>query len=322
MTFKCFNVVKTCIPDEEAIQDIGCDILFGKSHNSREVDEYWEYNTIYNTDTVSALYNSNVRYTPWDFLKPFDLQLWILIMIVLFILTPVVMSIVEYDEGETVLGNYVKFLPDSVHAHTGVDLVNNDLPAKNTSYVLSVFVSLFAFITISLYASNLTAFVLYNNNADPLVHISPSVKILVEDSVYSMLHINKAIPVIFNVIPGLHETGQFDYIVAENYLLRNIKKCDETIVPLEGVGVSKYVFIARKFGEENIKKLKENIRGIEYVFDTSRELCDNRATPISLSGIYGLFLIFFIPAFIILIIVLIRRFFIKNKTNQYITNSP
>ncbi len=321
-SFKCFEMLKMCIPDEETAIDNGCDIVFGKKYNYGIMSDYWAYSAIYNTDGVSALYTASVKYSPWDFLQPFNLYLWLLILTVLFILTPLVMSIVEYDEGETLLGNYIKFLPDSIHAHTGIDLVNNDLPTKNTSYILSVFVSLFAFITISLYATNLTAFVLYKNNANPFVDIHKGMKVFVEDSVYSILPLDGSVPVYFTDIPALRESGDFDYIVAENYVLRNTKTCDEVMAPLFGVGVAKYMFLARKFGEENINIMAENIRSLDFVYDTSREYCDNIAAPIRMSGIYGLFLIFVTPAVIIAIIVVIRRYITKTTSNQYIANSP
>ena len=322
LSFKCFDMVKMCIPNEHVAPDLGCDIIFGKNYNLGDVSDYWGFNAIYNTDAVSALYKSKVTYNPWDFLKPFSPSLWILIFTVLCLLTPLVMAIVEYDEGETVLGNFIKFLPDSIHAHTGIDLLNNDLPTKNTSYILSVFVSIFAFITISLYATNLTAFVLYKNNSNPRLDIRTGLKIFVEDSVHAILPIDASVPVNFIDIPKLHESDYFDYIIAENYLLRNIKTCDDIMVPLRGVGVSKYIFVARQFGEENIRIMSEKILAIDFAFDTSREYCDNIATPIKMSGIYGLFLIFAGPALIIACIVMIRHFFIKKKVNQYITNSP
>jgi hypothetical protein len=322
LSFKCFDMVKTCIQDEDAAPDLGCDIIFGKNYNLGNVSDYWGFSAIYNTDAVSALYKSQVTYNPWDFLKPFSPSLWILIFTVLCLLTPLVMAIVEYDEGETVFGNFIKFLPDSIHAHAGIDLLNNDLPTKNTSYVLSVFVSLFAFITISLYATNLTAFVLYKNNSNPQLDIRNGLKIFVEESVHAILPIDTSVPVNFLDIPALHVTGYFDYIVAENYLLRNIKTCDDLMVPLRGVGVSKYIFIARKFGKENIKIIDEKILAIDFAFDISRELCDNIATPINLNGIYGLFLVVAVPAFIIACMVMIRHFFIKRAGNPYITNSP
>lgn len=308
LSFRCFQMVKSCVPDETAAYEQECDVIFGKSYDYGNMSDYWTFNRIYNTDTVSALYKSGVSYKPWDFLQPFSASLWILILVTMFVLTPIVMSIVEYDTGETVAHNFVKYLPDSVHAHSGIDLLNNDLPTKNTSYVLSIFVSIFAFITISLYASNLTAFVLYNNNVSPLDKIHRGMKVYVEESVYSVLSIDNSIPVHFTEIPDLHDSGEFDFIVAENYLLRNIKTCADSMVPLKGIGLSKYMFIAKKFGEENIKKMTYNIRSIEYSFDASRELCEDIAKPITLGSVYGIFIIFLCPAIIIAIIVLIRYF--------------
>jgi hypothetical protein len=163
---------------------------------------------------------------------------------------------------------------------------------------------------------------LYKNNSNPQLDIRNGLKIFVEESVHAILPIDTSVPVNFLDIPALHDTGYFDYIVAENYLLRNIKTCDDLMVPLRGVGVSKYIFIARKFGEENIQTIQEKILAIDFAFDISRELCDNIATPINLNGIYGLFLVVAVPAFIIACMVMIRHFFIKRAGNPYITNSP
>jgi len=322
LSFTCFDMLKICIPSEDVAEDVGCDIIFGKNYNSGNMSDYWGFSAIYNTDAVSVLYKSQVSFNPWDFLKPFSPSLWILIFTVMCLLTPLVMAIVEYDEGETVLGNFIKFIPDSIHAHTGIDLLNDDLPTKNTSYVLSVFVSIFAFITISLYATNLTAFVLYKNNSNPILDIRPGMKIFVEESVHAILPIDTSISINFLDIPALHDSGSFDYIIAENYLLRGIKTCQDIIVALSGVGVAKFIFVARKLGEENIKTISEKILAIDFMFDNSRELCDTIAAPIQLSGIYGLFLVFSVPAIIIGCVVMVRHFFIKKKVNQYITNSP
>ena len=322
LSFKCFDMVKTCIPNEDVAPDMECDIIFGKNYNYGNMTDYWGFSAIYNTDAVYALYKSEVSYSPWDFLKPFSPSLWILIFTVLCLFTPFVMAIVEYDEGETVFGNFMKFLPDSIHAHTGMDLLNDDLPTKNTSYVLSVFVSVFAFITISLYATNLTAFVLYKNNSNPPLDIRNGLRIFVEESVHAILPIKTSVPINFIDIPDLHDSENYDYIVAENYLLRNIKTCADLLVPVRGIGVAKYIFIATKFGAENIQTIAEKILAIDFAFDISREFCDNIAEPITLSGIYGLFLIFLVPAVFIAAIVLIRHFFIMKTFNQYIIRSP
>jgi len=313
---------KRCIQSEDVAPEIGCDLIFGKKYDFGNMPDYWGLSAIYNTDAVSALYKSSVNYNPWDFLQPFSTSLWILIMLVLFLLTPLVMSIVEYDEGETVLGNFVKFLPDSIHAHTGVDVVNNDLPTKNTSYILSVFVSIFSFVTIALYATNLTAFVLYKSATPPTFDIHSGAKIFVESSVHDILPFDTSHPIDFDKIPDLHNSGNFDYIIAENYVLRGVKTCDDSLAPLKGVGVVKHIYAARKFGEENLKNIAESILAIDFQVDPTIEYCDKTSSPIQLSGIYGLFIIFLVPAAIIACVVVIRYMVNRKKGNQYITNSP
>lgn len=305
MTFKCFNLTKSCIRSGYNARRDGCDIAFGTQ--IEEPSNYWMYNGIYNTDAVSVLQRANVGYSPWDFLRPFSIPLWLSILFVMFILTPLVMSFVEYDEGETIVGNFVRFLPDSVHAHTGTDILNNDLPSKNTSYILSVFVGTFAFITISLYASNLTAFVLYKSTAVGKLSTGVGNRIFIESSIYGDIKVRDAIPVLYHSIPTLHKTGVFDYIIAENYLLRNVQKCDDVLIPFKGFGVSKYIYIARKLGETAVNLLRDNTKGLDAVIDDRVIGCGETPRPVTISNMYGVFSLFLVPVFLITVKLIICR---------------
>lgn len=307
-TFRCFNLVKECISKGTDAQRAGCDIVFGRY--GEDPSDYWiNDGIIYNTDSVSLLQHSNIGYSLWDFLRPFSLTLWLVILAVMLISTPLVMSIVEYDEGETIYGNFLRFLPDSVHAHTGIDILNNDLPDKNGSYILSIFVGIFSFITIAVYASNLIAFVLYKTTmVDMFLEYDGEGKIFVEKSVYSELPIKDSIPVPYFSIQSLHATGDFNFIVAENYLLRGVQQCGDIITPLRGVGVTKYLYIANKLGETAAQLLQDNIsiRGLEYISDTNVLVCDETPRPVSISSIYGVFLMFFVPVTVIVLTIVVR----------------
>ena len=323
-TFECFDLVKKCIYDESVAVDTNCDFLFGTNYKNGNLSADWVSAGNYITETVSALYPSDIKYGPWDFLAPFSTKLWILILVTMFVLTPLVMSFVEYDEEETIWENFWKFMPDSIHAHTGVDLVNNDLPTKNTSYILSVFVSIFTFVIIALYASNLTTYVLYKNSGvvpfDGRIRDTGSVYI--DESLSYLINDPDAIPISYYDIPELHASGDYGVIVAEDFFLRDIKTCEEEVSPLRGFGKYKYVIVSSKFGDENINKVKKNVKSGAYITRVYKDVCQSVATnPIKLGGIYGVFIIFFVPAIIISLVVIARHYIFKRSANPYITPS-
>lgn len=315
-TFRCFNLVKECISKGAKAQRLGCDIIFGTTRYDEDPSDYWinDGGIMYNTDTVSVLQQPiNIGYSPWDFLRPFSVTLWLSILAVMLIVTPLVMSIVEYDEGESMSRNFVRFLPDSVHTHTGIDILNNDLPNKNGSYILSIFAGIFSFITIAVYASNLVAFVLYKvTTEDQFSEYKGGGKIFIESSVYSELRVEDSIPIPYFSIPPLHASGDFNFIVAENYLLRSVQQCGDILTPLRGVGVSKYLYIANKLGETAVKLLRDNIRGLEYISDTSVLVCDATPRPVTMVNMYGVFLMFFVPVFVI-VITIIGRIVVSHR---------
>jgi hypothetical protein len=323
-TFDCFNLSKKCIYGESVAIDTKCDFLFGTNYKNGNLTDDWVSAGNYITETVSALYPSNTKYGPWDFLAPFSTRLWLLILVTMFILTPLVMSFVEYDEEETIWENFWKFLPDSIHAHTGIDLINNDLPTKNTSYILSVFVSMFTFVIIALYASNLTTYVLYKNNANAPFdgRVRDSMNVYIDKSLTYLINDPGATPISYYDIPALHASGGYGVIVAEDFFLRDIKTCDEEVSPLRAFGKYKYVIVSSKFGDENIKKVKKNVRGGAYITRVYKDICQSTPTkPIQLGGIYGVFILFLGPAVLITFVVIIRRYIFKKTTNPYITPS-
>ena len=325
-SFKCFTLSKICIPSEIIYANAKCDFLMGMDYNDGNLSDRWMAAGIYNTETISALYASDVSYGPWDFLTPFTTSLWITILCIMFILTPLIMSFVEYDEEETIWDNFWKFLPDSIHAHTGIDLVNNDLPTKNTSYLLSVFISVFSFIILTLYASNLIAFVLYKNSGSvaPVFGLltQEDSSIFVEESLMHLINITNAVEIQYYNIPMIHASGLFDVIVAEDFFLDNIKTCDETVRPLRGIGNYKYLIVSSNFGKENIETIIKTMRTMDYMPRVYRDACESLpAIPIELGGIYGVFILFFVPAILIAIMVIIRRVAFKHIANPYITSS-
>lgn len=322
--FECFNLTKICVPADTSYVEQGCDFLFGSRYKNGNLSDDWVSAGTYNTEPVSALYASDIKYGPWDFLAPFSTRLWILILVTIFILTPLVMSFVEYDEDETIWENFWKFMPDSIHAHMGVDLVNNDQPTKNTSYILSVFVSIFTFIILTLYASNLTTFVLYKNGLSSSLDSTTygDRSIFIDDTIIHLINSPGAIPVSYYDIPALHASGKFGVIVSEDFFLRDIKSCEEEVAPLRAFGIYKNVIVSSKLGEQHIKQVKKTVRRAEFITRIYTDACQtNRVKPIKLGGIYGVFILFLGPAICITLVVVFRYFMTRKSTNPYITPS-
>lgn len=80
-TFECFNLHKKCIYGESVAVDTKCDFLFGTGYKNGNLTHDWVSAGNYVAETVSALYSPNIKYGPWDFLKPFSTRLWILFLV-------------------------------------------------------------------------------------------------------------------------------------------------------------------------------------------------------------------------------------------------
>lgn len=278
---KTFNITKKCV---STVADF-CDITFG-------ITDPGPWSLEYHTDTVAAMSQPETRYSPFDFLLPFSWEVWVVIAAVVFITTPLVMAIVEFDDGETIAGNFLRFLPDSIHAHTGADILSNDKPERNTSYVLSVFVAIFSFVVICLYSSNLTAYVLYKDDTH-----ARNRYVVVDENVSFSVH--NATPIPLQSLAKLIHSGitKNAIVVGENRWLRRMKTCADRVVPLD-IPVSKWVDFA------NMENVFPEIERFTHRYDTVAknppEHCGEKQLPMTLDGIYGLFLMFSIPAALII----------------------
>jgi len=280
---RVFNATKRCVWDANSVDAVGCDITFGTTPGPHSLE--------YHVDTIAAMSQPEIAYAPWDFLNPFSWEVWLVLAVVVFVATPIAMAIVEYDPGESLVKNFLKFLPDSIHAHTGADILSNDTPEKNTSYVLSVFVSIFAFILICLYAANLTTYVLYKDdyhvrNKDIVVDRSLGVTIL------------GAKPIDFyDIALGISDGfTRTTVVVSENRILRALKGCADVIVPLD-IPVGKWVSVSAAMFP-HVKRFAEAYDIVAKPL--VGKLCSDAQIPMTLSGIYGLFLLVFVPAGLIL----------------------
>ena len=320
-TFKCFNITRQCVTDYISAEKQGCDMLYGEKTPLAYFNQsnYWSESVLYDVDTPAILYNPDTSYTPWDFLKPFSWQLWLMLIITMCIITPLITSFIEYDTGETIVGNFLKYFPDSVHAHLGIDLISSESKTNNTSYTLAVFVNIFAIIMLCLYGSNLTAYVLYKNYYTPSLSNSyqKSWEIFVDDSIsepYSSLP-NNLVFVDSSRIPKLIESSQFDAIIGQRTFLQIYKSCLTELTIINGPGIYKYVNMAAKIGTTTIRGLKAQIQMASVNRQFTSPVCSDKPLSISLSSMYGLFLFFFGTMTLLFVLSMARFIMIRRKNS-------
>lgn len=320
-TFKCFNVIRKCIPSYIDAEKQGCDILYGEPTPLAYTNQsdYWAESVLYDVDTPAILFNPGNSYTPWDFLKPFSWQLWAMIIIVMCILTPLFTAFIEYDTGETIVGNFIKYVPDSIHAHLGIDLISSESMTNNTSYTLAIFINIFAIIILALYSSNLTAFVLYRNySVSPLLQsYKPSWNIFIDNSIsdtFSKLP-NNLLYIDSSKIPEIIDSSNFDAIIGQRTFLQIYKDCSSELTIIQGPGIYKYVNLATKTGMLNIRRLVAQIQMASVNRQFTSPTCTEKPQSITLSSMYGVFLLFFIPITLLFILTIIH-FTLKRKLSS------
>lgn len=299
---RSFNATKRCVWESGSIDARGCDITFGASPGP--------FSLQYHVDTIAALSQPEISYSPFDFLNPFSWEVWLALAVIVFIATPLAMAIVEYDPGESLVANFKKFVPDSIHAHTGSDILSNDTPDKNTSYVLSVFVALFSFIVLCMYAANLTAYVLYKDD----YHIRG--KDIVVDSALEIDVPGATRMEFFNIVlevqNGLTKSAT---VVGEHRILSALKGCADVIVSLD-IPVGKWVEVYVREWFQDVKRFTDAYDIVTRpLVDTS---CSDDQKPMTLAGIYGLFLVVFVPAGLIIATTCMKYVYnrIKKKSND------
>lgn len=148
---------------------IGCDVVAGSLRQAQVyASREWTSSGAYDADFVAVMFEPRSAIAPWSFLLPFDPLLWVVIATITFVITPLVSSMVEYDDGETVAKNFQTYLPDSVHAYTGVDaLKRTGSSYSQESAVLSAAVAIVGRILIALYSCNLAAYVIVSYTSAP-----------------------------------------------------------------------------------------------------------------------------------------------------------
>ena len=301
---RTFNATKRCVWDANSIDATGCDITFGASQGARSLQ--------YHVDTIAALSRPEISYTPFDFLNPFSWEVWLALAAVVFVTTPLAMAIVEYDPGESIVANFTKFIPDSIHAHAGADILSNDTPEKNTSYVLSVFVAMFSFIVLCLYAANLTAYVLYKDG----YHVRGRDVIVdraLEINVPGATRMD-----FFDIALGMPSLSKSSVVVGEQRILSALKGCADVIVSLD-IPVGKWVEINVAAWFEDVKRFADSYDIVARPLGGTA--CGADQKPMTLAGIYGLFLVVFVPAGLIMATTLLKYGYNRIKNGNIMSGA-
>ena len=285
--------------DDDAV---GCDVVAGSLRQAQVyASRGWTSSGAYDADSVAVMFEPKSAIAPWSFLLPFAPLLWVVIAIMTFVVTPLVSSVVEYDDGETVAQNFQMYLPDSVHAYTGVDaLKRTGSNYSKESAVLSAAVAVVGQILIALYSCNLAAYVIVS-----YINASPTAR----SAEQAMAHGTVA------VSPGFYETDIAGnnvvfaesakqglrmyrnhtakaFVAGETYL-RSVQTCGDAVRRLDGPYIFKTMALSSHFSRATEFDAELRRRVIEFppaVTDALR--CPKVARSIGLESTFGIFATF------------------------------
>lgn len=139
-----------------------CDLVVGRIRQELVYDRGggWSASVAYDADPMAVLYQQPPSAGAWMFLAPFSPGLWAVVLVLVLLVTPAVSSVVEYDEGESFLGNMRTYVIDGVHAYCGVDSLyhRGDAYSKESAFLAAV-VAVVTRVLLAVYGCNLAAFV-------------------------------------------------------------------------------------------------------------------------------------------------------------------
>lgn len=293
------TVTEACIQSFDDASE--CDIVAGSLRQARVyASRGWISSGAYNADSAAIMFEPKSAIAPWSFLLPFAPVLWAVIAIIVFVVTPLVSSVVEYDEGETVAKNFQMYLPDSVHAYTGVDaLKRTGSNYSKESAVLSAAVAVVGQILIALYSCNLAAYVItsYLNTsptAQSVAWVMTHGKVAVSPGFYDTVRATDIVRV-DSAQQGLrmyrdHTARAF--VAGETYL-RNVQTCGDAVRRLDGPHIFKTMALSSNFSRATEFDMELRTRLLEFppvVIDALR--CPKVARSIGLESTFGIFATF------------------------------
>lgn len=285
--------------DDDAI---GCDVVAGSLRQAQVYASWgWTSSGAYDADSVAVMFEPKSAIAPWSFLLPFDPLLWVVIAVMTFVVTPLVSSMVEYDDGETVAQNYQMYLPDSVHAYAGVDaLKRTGSNYSKESAVLSAAVAVVGQILIALYSCNLAAYVIVSYiNTSPTARSAAQAiahgTVVVSPGVYETDIAGNNVVFAESVKQGLsmyrnHTARAF--VAGETYL-ESVQTCGDAVGRLDGPYIFKTMALSSHFSRATEFDAELRKRVIEFppvVTDVLR--CPKVARSIGLESTFGIFATF------------------------------
>ncbi len=150
----------TCLFDVAAASVAGCDAV-ATTQTLAHAAGLVVRGPAYAAQTSAIMFRPSADIQPWRFMSPFSWGLWASACVFAFAITPLVTALVENDSKRTVTEGVATFLPDSVHAYTGVDTLKrtgDEFTAD--SALLSAVVAIVAKVMVALYQCNLVAYVI------------------------------------------------------------------------------------------------------------------------------------------------------------------
>lgn len=290
---------ETCIRSLD--HAFGCDVVAGSLRQDRVyASRGWTSSGAYDADSVAVIFEPQSAIAPWSFLLPFDPILWATIAVITFVITPLVSSVVEYDEGETVAKNFQMYLPDSVHAYTGVDaLKRTGSTYSKESAVLSAAVAVVGQIWIALYSCNLAAYVIvsYINSpptARSAAYAMAQGTVAVSPGFYDVVHASDIVRV-NSAQEGLrmYRNHAVRSLVAGETYLKSVQTCEDVVRRLDGPPIFKTIALSANFSRAADFDAELRTRLLEFppvVIDALR--CPKIAHSIGLESTFGIFATF------------------------------
>lgn len=251
-----FELSARCIGSFVNASTTACDVVVGSLRQDAiyaAANDGWIASGIYDVDSTVIMFVPTPPIHIWSVFAPFSSTIWIILAILAFVVTPLVSSIVEYVDGETIAGNYKLYLPDSVHAYAGVDaLKRTGSVYSRESAVLSAVVAIIAKIIIALYTCNLAAYVLESymvTTTDATVARGRIVATVPEfattaSSIWTLSFFENMTRAYDAYVAG---TSGITAVMGSESFLRLRQRCDESILIVDGPFMFRSMALSKTF---------------------------------------------------------------------------
>lgn len=294
------TTIESCI---RSLDDaFGCDVVAGSLRQAQVyASRGWTSSGTYDADSAAVMFEPRGAIAPWSFLLPFAPLLWAVIAIMTFVVTPLVSSMVEYDEGETVAKNFQTYLPDSVHAYAGVDaLKRTGSNYSKESAVLSAAVAIVGQILIALYSCNLAAYVIVSYiNTPPDARSAEQAMargtVAVSPGFYDTNVVGADVVLAESAKQGLRmyrDRAARAFVAGETYLA-SVQTCEDAVRRLDGPYIFKTMALSSNFSRAMEFDAELRKRVLEFPSMTTDALrCPKVARSIGLESTFGIFATF------------------------------